>query len=76
MPDILIRDLSQHTLLRLKTRAKLHGRSLESEIKLLLEQAAPASMEEILEICRRWRQRFAGRKFSDSADLIREDRDR
>jgi len=76
MPDILIRGLNAQALKRLKARAKRNGRSLQSEAKLLLEQAAGAGNEEIAAMLDRWRQRFAGRSFSGATDLIREDRDR
>jgi plasmid stability protein len=76
MPDILIRGLNQRFLQRLKTRAKRHGRSLQSEAKMLLEQAAGSGSEDIAKVLDRWKERFAGRKFSSSADLIRQDRRR
>ena len=75
MPDILIRGLSQRLLLRLKARAKRNGRSLQSEAKMLLEQSAEPSASEALENARSWRKKL-GRKFTDSAELIREDRER
>jgi len=76
MPDILIRGLNQRFLQRLKARAKRHGRSLQSEAKMLLEQAAQGGTEGTAKILDRWKTRFAGRKFSSSADLIRQDRNR
>jgi plasmid stability protein len=74
--DILIRGLDAQAVKRLKTRAKRHGRSLQSEARLLLEQAAGSGTEEIAAMLDRWKERFAGRKFSSSAKLIRQDRDR
>ncbi|OHB80298.1 MAG: hypothetical protein A2W31_14320 [Planctomycetes bacterium RBG_16_64_10] len=76
MPDILVRGVTHVTLERLKARADRHGRSLQSEAKILLEQAAGASGEELAALFGAWRKRFAGRRFCDSADLIREDRGR
>jgi len=76
MPEILVRGLTPETLKRLKARAQRHGRSLQGEAKRLLEQAAGADQEEIASILDYWKQRFAGRKFTSSANLIREDRDR
>ena len=76
MPDILIRGLDAQALKRLKTRAKQHGRSLQGEAKLLLEQAAGIGAEEVAAMLDGWKQRFSGRKFSDSAGLIGEDRQR
>ena len=76
MSDILIRGLNQRSLQRLKARAKRHGRSLQSEAKRLLESASGAETEETAKILERWKVRFAGRKFSSSADMIRQDRNR
>ncbi|MFA6134338.1 MAG: hypothetical protein WC869_10030 [Phycisphaerae bacterium] len=75
MPDILVRGLKPEALKRLKVRAKQHGRSLQSEAKTLLENAAGMSTEEALEAGRQWRKKL-GRRFSDSVELIREDRQR
>lgn len=76
MSDILIRGLNAQALKRLKARAKRHGRSLQGEAKLLLEQAAGAGTGEIAAVLGRWRRRFAGRKLASSVGLIRQDRDR
>ena len=76
MPDILIRSLDAQTLKRLKARAKRHGRSLQSEAKLLLEQAAGADTDQIAAMFDGWKRRFRGRKFTDSVQLVREDRKR
>jgi antitoxin FitA len=76
VPDILIRGLDAETIRRLKTRAKQHGRSLQSELKLLVEQAGGTGAEQIAATFDRWQRQFAGRKFSSSVRLIREDRNR
>jgi len=75
MPDILIRGLDAKTVKRLKQRAKEHGRSLQSEARLVLEKAAGMSVTEALESARDWRAKL-GRRFEDSVELIREDRRR
>lgn len=75
MPDILVRGLDAATLKRLKARARSNGRSLQSEAKLALERAAGVNMSEALAAARLWRKKL-GRRFDDSTDLIREDRQR
>jgi len=75
MPDILVRGLNAETVKRLKVRAKQHGRSLQGEAKTVLESAAAMSMAEVLTAARGWRKKL-GRKFIDSAELIRQDRQR
>jgi antitoxin FitA len=76
MSDILIRGLDPETVRQLKARAKRNGRSLQSEVKLLVEHAAGAGRQQMGAILDRWQKRFAGRKFSSSVPLIREDRKR
>ena len=61
---------------RLKAQAKQHGRSLQGEVKVILIEAADLSLREAHATSAKWQKRFAHRAFSDSADLIREDRDR
>ena len=76
MAQVLVRDLDPEVLERLKSRARLHGRSLQGELKVILEAAAVFSMSEAREVSERWRQRLAGQMTSDSSDLLREDRER
>jgi plasmid stability protein len=76
MAQILIRDLDDETVKRLKERARRHGRSLQGEAKLILTQAAGLSLGEARELARQRQQKLAGRPFPDSTELIREDRQR
>ena len=76
MAQILVRNLSLKIIERLKLRAKRHHRSLQGEAKLILEEATKMSMEEALAVAKGWHKRMAGRKFTDNAELIREDRNR
>jgi len=76
MPQLLVRDLEKETIERLKMRAKQHERSLQGEVKSILQNAAKSSMVEASNIARGWQKRLAGKKFGDSSLLIREDRDR
>jgi len=76
MAQLLVRNLEKETIERLKMRAKQHDRSLQGEVKLILQNAAKLSMAEAANIARDWQKRLAGRKFTDNAILIREDRDR
>ena len=75
MTQLLIRDMQVETVQRLKARAKRHGRSLQGEVKAILEAAAGYSMQEARAVSEGWAARLAGRGFSDSAELIREDRE-
>jgi hypothetical protein len=42
----------------------------------MLKQAAGAGPDEVAAMLDEWKRRFAGRRFSKSTDLIREDRNR
>ena len=79
MPQILVRNLNKNIVERLKKRARRDGRSLQSEVKAILEQAANEpvmDMETARKLCEQIQRRFRGRKFPDTVELIREDRDR
>jgi len=76
MAQILVRDLDAVVLGRLKERAKQHGRSLQGEVKVILMESIDLSLREANAVSTQWQKRLAGHTFSDSADLIREDRSR
>jgi plasmid stability protein len=78
MAQILVRDVGEAAVARLKRRAKRRGRSLQGEVKAILEEVAgrEAAMVKARREAARIRARFAGRPFSDSTALIREDRER
>jgi plasmid stability protein len=77
MASVLVRDLDPAVVDRLKARAEENGRSLQKELKTVLEQAAAqATWAEARANIERVRRRFAGREFSDSTELVREERDR
>lgn len=79
MAQILVRELDEEVVERLKRRAKEKGRSLQSEVKLILEQAArepQVDMETARRICEGFRRSFKGRKFPDTVETVREARRR
>ncbi len=77
MPRVLVRDLDAAVVERLKQRARLHGRSLQKEATAILEAAAiTMTMDEARQVADGWQHRFGDRQFDDSAELIREDRER
>jgi plasmid stability protein len=75
MANLLVRDLDEDILKRLKAAAKAHGRSLQAEIHDVLRKASARSLAETRRLSTRWLKRLQAVKHSDSADLIREDRD-
>ena len=76
MSSIVVRALDQKTIERLKERARLNGRTLHQEVKVILERTAGTpTMPEARRLAELWSHRLRGRTFSDSMRLIREDRD-
>lgn len=76
MSKVLVRDLSPAVIDKLKARARQHGRSLQAELKSILEQAARADTRTVRALAARIRQRLAGRSHTDSVVLLAEDRRR
>lgn len=78
MAAITVRNVDDRPVAALKARAKANGRSLEGKIRHLLARHAPhrASLEDFRERTARLAALTAGRAQTDSALLLREDRDR
>ena len=77
MPDLLIRDLKPTTHDLLRRRAETSGRSLQAEIQMILDSVARASdVDAARELADRISARLSGREHPDSAELVREVRDR
>ncbi len=76
MADILIRGVDAKVVERLKKQAKANGRSLQAEAKRLLEEGAKMDMQSARKLVLKIRRSLAGRKFTDSTQLLREDRER
>jgi plasmid stability protein len=78
MPELVVSDVDNAVLDYLRQRACLHGRTPSQEAAAILADAARgagsgpwAAVDAIYD-----RLASSGRTFSDSADLLREDRDR
>jgi antitoxin FitA len=77
MGQVLVRGLDDTVIERLRQRAESHHRSLEAELREILEQVSQqvdGAMSR--ELADRIRCKLEGRPHSDSAELIREDRER
>ena len=75
MANVLIRDLDDDLLKQLKASAKAHGRSLQAEIHEVLQRAGARNLAETRRLSERWLKRLRDSSQSDSAALIREDRE-
>lgn len=76
MAQVLIRDVDPSIVERLKHRAQRNRRSLEAELRVIVEKAAQEPNVDLTAEVNQVRALFAGRSFADSAGLIHEDRDR
>ena len=76
MAQVIVRNLDDRVVAALKRKAKLHGCSLEQELRDILSRVARPSAEERSALARRIRAMTPpGVVQTDSARLIREDRD-
>ena len=81
MSEVLVRNLDEAIVEQLKARARDSGRSLQGELKLILEQAARSgtlrpSRAGYRALADRVRTSLGDRPQSDSASLLAEDRAR
>ncbi len=75
MGQLIVRGLDDRLIQTLKRRATQAKRSAEAEYRAILEQALRPEMETFAEAAARLRARTPAQT-TDSADLIRQDRDR
>ncbi len=76
MAQVLVRSVPDEVVERLKQRAARNARSLEAELRCVLENAARLDRAEFRRRAGEIRSQLKGRYHSDSTALIREDRDR
>jgi antitoxin FitA len=79
MAQVLVRNLDDDVVAKLKARAKREGRSLQSEVKLILVRAVEHEKWDPETAYRKIREFQRGMKPSKTEDavaMIREDRDR
>jgi len=78
MATLLIRDIPESVVGRLKNMARRNKRSLQQELKAVLEntirQSSPDIFQKVAEI--RDKMRKKSLRFTDSAKILREDRRR
>lgn len=71
MPDVLIRDLSPETIKNLKGRAHRNGRSMQAELKSIIDQAAQTEFMDAEILSAKIRRMLEGRRHTDSAEVTR-----
>jgi plasmid stability protein len=78
MANVLIRDVSDEVVNQFKSIAKKHNRSLQQELKAVLENTVSRSSSDIFRKAAEIRKRLRKKNifFSDSVQLLRKDRAR
>lgn len=76
MKSISIRNVPEDVYLKLKTMAQTNRRSLQEQIKYLLEKEIRLNKESALTKPQQWRNRLRNREFDDTVKTVREDRQR
>lgn len=75
MAQVLVRNLNEQVVERLKQKAAAKGCSLEQHLREVLTEAARLDREEFLRIADAIRVRNQGLPQTDSAELVRQMRD-
>ena len=77
MAQLTVRGVDPEIVRRLKMRAAERGRSAEAEHRAILERVlGTGADDEFWAEAARLREQTRGRRHTDSADLVRADRDR
>ena len=76
MGQVIVRNLDDETIAALKSKAAMHGNSLEQELRGILAQAAKPGPKERLALADEIRAMTPGKRKSNSTALVREDRER
>ncbi len=78
MANVLIRNIPEEVVNRFKNMAKTHNRSLQQELRVVLENTALQLSPDIFLKASELRQKLRKKaiRFTDSTKLVREDRAR
>jgi plasmid stability protein len=76
MGQVIVRKLDERVIAAHKRKAAARGVSLEQQLRDVLAETAGPSREELIADLRRIRRMTPHKLTTDSAELIREDRDR
>jgi plasmid stability protein len=73
---ISIRNVPDEVYSTLQEIARANHRSLQEQIKCILEEQARLVQGSSVATAVSWRKRFRGRKLSDTVEMVRQDRGR
>jgi len=74
MKAISLRNIPDDIYFALRAMAKENRRSLQEQVKLMLEKEVELANKSILSSASQWRKRLEGRNFTDTVEMVREDR--
>ena len=76
MKSISVRNVPDEVYVGLQVMAKTNRRSLQEQIKLILEREVKLTKGSFVTNAIEWRKRLQDRKFTDTVVAVREDRER
>ncbi|MBK7423603.1 MAG: ribbon-helix-helix protein, CopG family [Propionivibrio sp.] len=76
MKALSIRNLPDDVYEALKKMAADNHRSMQEQVRCLIEREARLARGSGLEVARAWRLRLAGRSLGDTVEDVRQDRER
>ena len=76
MKAISVRNVPEEIYAGLQIMAKKNRRSLQEQIKLILEQEVELANRSFLASAAEWRKRLKGRGLNDTVAMVRKDRNR
>ena len=76
MANVLIRNIDERTIAKLKERAARNDRSLQAELQQVLQRAVMTDVVDGRAVAAKIRRKLSDRKHSDSTLLVAEDRRR
>ncbi len=74
MPDVLIRNIDEETLEKLKAKAAANNRSLQNELHEMIERHAANDLTEFKNLIKELQAEYKakGTRHSDSVEILRE----
>ena len=76
MSVVSVRNIPEETYLALKEMARNSHRSLQEQVRYLIDREVRLVTDSSLSMAHVWREQLTGRLHSDSVTMIREDRAR
>ncbi len=76
MGQVIVRNLDDHIIDALKTKAEMRGHSLEQELRGILAEAVQPTMKDRRALVDHIRAMTPSTPQTDSTSILREDRDR